>query len=234
MKALVVEDELAMADALQRGLEAEGFVVAVAHDGVDGLWMAQEGAFDVLILDLMLPGLSGYELCRQLRAEGSNVPILMLTAKDGEYDEADGLDLGADDFLAKPFSFVVLLAHLRALLRRAPAERAPVLTVGGLDLDPAAKRCWRDGDEVTLTSREFALTEFLMRRAGQVVSRTQIAEHVWDAELNFESNVVDVYVGYLRKKLDRAPGDSVIETVRGSGYRLTGSAGRQDGGDDAA
>ena len=224
MKALIVEDEAAIADAVCRGLEAEGFVTVVADNGTDGLWMAQESTFDVIILDIMIPGLSGYEVCRQLRAGGSSVPILMLTAKNGEYDEADALDLGADDFLSKPFSFVVLLAHLRALLRRAPADHSPILRAGELELDPATRLCWRNGHPVTLTTREFALAEFLMRRKGQVVSRTQIAEHVWDAELLTESNVVEVYIGYLRKKLDQPPGSPLIETVRGSGYRLVAEA----------
>lgn len=220
MKALIVEDEEAIADALCRGLGAEGFVTQVADNGVDGLWMAQEGAFDVVILDIMLPGLSGYEVCRRLRNGGSRVPILMLSAKDGEYDEADGLDLGADGYLAKPFSFVVLLAHLRAILRRAPADRSPVLRSGSLELDPAARTCCREGTEVVLTAREFALAEFLIRRKGQVVTRTQIAEHVWDAELGPESNVVEVYIGYLRRKLDHPFKTQLIQTVRGAGYRL--------------
>jgi two-component system OmpR family response regulator len=220
VKALIVEDEDVIADAVCQGLEAEGFTTAVADNGIDALWMAQESVYDVVILDIMIPGLSGYEVCRQLRAAGSTVPILMLTAKDGEYDEADALDLGADGFLSKPFSFVVLLAHLRALLRRAPADRSPILSAGGLRLDPAARLCWRDAEEVTLTSREFALAEFLMRRKGQVVTRTQIAEHVWDAELLTESNVIEVYIGYLRKKLDRPFDTHLIETVRGVGYRL--------------
>lgn len=220
MRVLLVEDEAAIADAVQRGLTAEGFVTETAADGGDGLWMAQTSSYDVLILDLMLPGMSGYEILRRLRAGGSTVPILVLTSKDGEYDEADALDLGADDFLSKPFSFVVLLARLRALLRRGPVGREPVLSAGPLRLDPAARRMWRDGDEVTLTAREFALAEFLIRRKGQVVSRNTIAEHVWDAELDIDSNVIEVYIGYLRRKLDRGTGSSVIETVRGAGYRL--------------
>lgn len=220
MKVLVVEDEPDIADAVCRGLEAEGYVTMHAGNGVDGLWRAQEETYDVIILDIMLPQLSGYEVCRRLRKEGSLVPILMLTAKDGEYDEADALDLGADDFLSKPFSFVVLLAHLRALMRRAPAERAPLLTVGDLQLDPSARRCWRAGTEIVLTSREFALAEFLVRRKGHVVHRRQIAEHVWDAELLTESNVVEVYIGYLRKKIDHPFDAPLIETVRGAGYRI--------------
>lgn len=224
MKVLLVEDEAAMVDALQRGLTAEGFVTEAAMNGVDGLWMAEENDFDVIILDIMLPGLSGYEVCRRLRAGGSTVPILMLTAKDGEYDEADALDLGADDFLSKPFSFVVLLARLRALLRRAPVDREPVLTAGSIRLDPAARRCWRGEEEVTLTAREFSLAEFLVRRKGQVVSRNTIAEHVWDSELDVDSNVIEVYIGYLRRKLDDGRTRGLIETVRGIGYRLMETA----------
>ncbi|WP_104131490.1 response regulator transcription factor [Cryobacterium sp. M91] len=224
MKVLLVEDEAAMVDALQRGLTAEGFVTESAMNGVDVLWMAEENNFDVIILDIMLPGLSGYEVCQRLRAGGSTVPILMLTAKDGEYDEADALDLGADDFLSKPFSFVVLLARLRALLRRAPADREPVLTAGRIRLDPAARRCWRGEEEVTLTAREFSLAEFLVRRKGQVVSRNTIAEHVWDSDLDVDSNVIEVYIGYLRRKLDDGRTRRLIETVRGIGYRLIDTA----------
>lgn len=218
MKILLVEDELAIVQALERGLNAEGFVTESAMNGVDGLWMAQENAFDVIVLDIMLPGMSGYEVCRALRAGGSTVPILMLTAKDGEYDEADALDLGADDFLSKPFSFIVLLARLRALLRRAPADREPILMAGAIRLDPASKRCWRGDFEISLTQREFSLAEFLIRKKGQVVSRNTIAEHVWDSELDIDSNVIEVYIGYLRRKL--GAGRDVIETVRGAGYRL--------------
>jgi two-component system OmpR family response regulator len=224
MKVLLVEDEAAMVDALQRGLTAEGFVTEAATNGVDGLWMAQENEFDVIILDIMLPGLSGYEVCRRLRAGGSTTPILMLTAKDGEYDEADALDLGADDFLSKPFSFVVLLARLRALLRRAPIDREPVLTAGSIRLDPAARRCWSGEEEVALTAREFSLAEFMIRRKGQVVSRNTIAEHVWDSELDIDSNVIEVYIGYLRRKLGDRRTRGLIETVRGIGYRLVDSA----------
>jgi two-component system OmpR family response regulator len=215
MRVLVVEDDAAMAAALSVGLGAEGFAVELAADGVDGLWMATENAFDI-----MLPQLSGYEVCKQLRQAGSTVPILMLTAKDGEYDEADALDLGADDYLSKPFSFVVLLAHIRALLRRAPSDRSPVLSVGDLCLDPATRQCWRGQVEIKLTAREFSLLEYLMRCRGMVVSRALIAEHVWDAELDIDSNVVEVYVGYLRRKVDRPFGRHDIETVRGVGYRL--------------
>jgi two-component system OmpR family response regulator len=227
MRVLVVEDDAAMAAALSLGLGAEGFAVEVAGDGVDGLWMATENSFDLIVLDIMLPKLSGYEVCKQIRQAGSTVPILMLTAKDGEHDEADALDLGADDYLTKPFSFVVLLAHVRALLRRAPTDRSPVLSVGDLRLDPATRRCRRGQVEIPLTAREFSLLEYLMRSRGMVVSRGMIAEHVWDAELDIDSNVVEVYVGYLRRKVDRAFGRNDLETVRGVGYRLVD--GRLDG-----
>ena len=200
-------------------------------NGIDGLWMAEENDFDVIILDIMLPGLSGYEVCRRLRAGGSTVPILMLTAKDGEFDEADALDLGADDFLSKPFSFVVLLARLRALLRRAPVDREPMLTAGSIRLDPASRRCWRGEDEVALTTREFSLAEFMIRRKGNVLSRNTIAEHVWNSELDIDSNVVEVYIGYLRRKLDDGRTRGVIETVRGIGYRLIETV---EGKNDAA
>ena len=227
MRVLVVDDDAAMAAALSLGLGAEGFAVEVAADGVDGLWMATENSFDLIVLDIMLPKLSGYEVCERIRQAGSTVPILMLTAKDGEHDEADALDLGADDYLSKPFSFVVLLAHVRALLRRAPTDRSPVLSVGDLSLDPATRRCWRGQVEIPLTAREFSLLEYLMRSRGMVVSRGMIAEHVWDAELDIDSNVVEVYVGYLRRKVDRAFGRNDLETVRGVGYRLVD--GRLDG-----
>jgi DNA-binding response OmpR family regulator len=221
MRLLLVEDERSLAAAVQRGLEAEGFSVAVAYDGRDGLWQATEFQFDVIVLDIMLPLINGYDICRRLRAGGSTTPILMLTAKDGEYDEADALDLGADDFLTKPFSFVVLLARLRALMRRGAVERAPVLRADDIELDPAARRCWRGGVEVTLTAREFALAEYLIRHKDEAVTKTQIIEHVWDPNFAGESNVVEVYVGYLRRKLDKPFGRSSIETVRGVGYRLS-------------
>ena len=224
MKVLVVEDEQDLREALVTGLSAEGFVVQGAADGVEGLWMALELDPAVVVLDIMLPGLSGYEVCRRLRQSGSQVPILMLTAKDGEHDEADALDLGADDFLSKPFSYVVLLAHLRALLRRAPSERAPELRVGDLRLNPATRRCFRGQQEVMLTAREFALAELLARRQGQVVSRSEIVEHVWNADIGMDSNVVDVYIGYLRRKLDTPFGVKTLQTVRGSGYRLLAEA----------
>jgi DNA-binding response OmpR family regulator len=217
---LVVEDEADLRAALARGLEAEGFVVQTAANGIDGLWMAQEMDPAVVVLDIMLPGLSGYDVCKQLRQAGSRVPILMLTAKDGEYDEADALDLGADDFLAKPFSYVVLVAHLRALLRRAPSDRSPELEVGDLRLDPATRRCFRGRREIRLTAREFALAELLARRKGQVVTRANIVDQVWNSDVGVDSNVVEVYVGYLRRKLDAPFGLKTLQTVRGAGYRL--------------
>lgn len=220
MKILVVEDEDDLRAALAVGLQAQGFVVQTAANGTDGLWMAREFDPAVVVLDIMLPGMSGYEVCRQLRLCGSAVPILMLTAKDGEYDEADALDLGADDFLSKPFSFVVLLAHLRALLRRAASDRSPELKVGELRLDPATRRCFRGRCEVHLTPREFAFAEFLARRKGEVVTRSEIVDQVWNADVGVDSNVVEVYVGYLRRKLDEPFGVRTLQTVRGVGYRL--------------
>ena len=223
MRVLLVEDDPVIADGVERGLNADGFVTETASDGVEGLWKAEQEPFDVIVLDIMLPRMNGYEVCRRIREGGSNVPILMLTAKDGEYDEADALDLGADDFLSKPFSFVVLSARLRALLRRAPSMREPVLFTGNLRLDPATKQVWRGDTEVALTAREFALVEFLLRRKGQVVTRNTIATHVWDAELDVDSKVVEVYIGYVRRKLDRPFGRNDFRTVRGLGYRLVDS-----------
>ena len=220
MRLLIVEDEPVMRAALERGLAAHGFVVEVADNGVDGLWLAREGDFDLVILDVMLPGLSGDEVCRELRRDGSSIPVLVLTARSDELDEARGLDGGADDFLAKPFSFVVLLARIRALLRRSNGSPGPVLRSGDLALDPAGGRCWVGGDEVSLTSREFALIEFLLHRKGQTVSRNAIAAHVWDADLDIDSNVIEVYIGYLRRKLDQPGSESRIRTIRGMGYRL--------------
>ncbi|HEY7595554.1 MAG TPA: response regulator transcription factor [Actinophytocola sp.] len=218
MRVLVVEDEKRFAAALRDGLEAEGFAVDVAGDGGEGLWLVRENPYDVLVLDIMLPGMSGYTLCAKLRAEGVWTPILMLTAKDGEWDEVDGLDSGADDYLTKPFSYAVLLARLRALLRRGARPRPAVLTAGKLRLDPAVHRVWRGESEVELTAREHALLEFLMRRAGEVVGKLEIVGHVWDVNFDGDPNIVEVYVRRLRTKL----GADAIETVRGAGYRLTG------------
>jgi two-component system, OmpR family, response regulator len=216
VRLLVVEDEDRLALALQRGLQAEGFAVDVAGDGPTGLDLARHGSYDAVILDVMLPGLSGYRVVRALRAESNWVPVLMLSAKDGEYDQADGLDVGADDYLTKPFSYVVLLARLRALLRRGAPRRPAVLTAGSLTLDPARRRVTCAGVEVTLTSREFALLEYLMRRQGEVVSKIQLLDHVWDAAVETAPNAVEVYVGYLRRKIGR----DRLQTVRGAGYRL--------------
>lgn len=216
MRLLLVEDEERLATALQRGLQAEGFAVDLAADGPTGLDLARHGEYDAVILDVMLPGLSGYRVVRALRAESCWVPVLMLSAKDGEYDQADGLDVGADDYLTKPFSYVVLLARLRALLRRGAPRRPPVLTAGDLSLDPAQRRVTCAGAEVVLTSREFALLEYLLRRPGEVVSKVELLDHVWDAAVDTAPNAVEVYVGYLRRKLGR----DRLETVRGAGYRL--------------
>ena len=221
MRVLVVEDEVRLADALRRGLAADGFAVDVAYDGEDGLGKAREGSYDAVILDVMLPKLSGYRVCRALRAEGNWVPVLMLSAKDGEYDQADGLDIGADDYLTKPFSYVVLLARLRALARRGAPTRPAVLAAGDLSLDPASREVERAGVKIQLTAREFALLEYLMRRADEAVPKTEIIEHVWDEFYDGDANVVEVYVGYLRRKIDAPFGRQSLQTVRGVGYRLT-------------
>ncbi|MEU4244853.1 response regulator transcription factor [Actinoplanes sp. NPDC026619] len=221
MRVLVVEDEIGLAETIRDGLTEAGFAVDLVHDGVDGLWQATEtphGAYDVLVLDIMLPGLSGYEICRTLRKREVWTPILMLTAKDGEYDQADALDLGADDYLTKPFSFVVLIARLRALIRRGAPERPAVLSAGELTLDPGERRVARAGEPVAVTPREFAMLEFLMHHRGQAMTKTAILESVWDANFNGDPNIVEVYIGYLRKKI----GTAAIETVRGAGYRIAG------------
>lgn len=222
-RVLVVEDERRVAAALRRGLEREGFAVDVADDGVDGLWMATEQEYDAIVLDLMLPGLNGYEVCRNLRESDIWTPVLVLTAKDGELDEAESLDGGADDFLSKPFSYVVLVARLRALLRRGQRERPVVLDVGGVQLDPAAHRVRLDADELVLTAREFAVLHFLMLRVDQVVSKADILDSVWDYEFEGDPNIVEVYIRRLRVKLGDEC-DLRIETVRGAGYRLVDDA----------
>jgi DNA-binding response OmpR family regulator len=222
VRLLVVEDEPRLAKALERGLAAEGYVVDVAADGIAGLEAARHGEYDAVVLDIMLPRLSGYRIVQALRDDGNWVPVLMLSAKDGEYDQADGLDAGADDYLTKPFSFVVLLAKLRALLRRGAPERPAVLAVGSLRLDPATRRVSRDTDEITLTAREYALLEYLMRRSDEVVTKTELLDHVWDAGADTDPNVVEVYVGYLRRKIDQPYGLRSLQTVRGAGYRLVG------------
>ncbi len=220
MRLLVVEDEARLARALQKGLRSEGFAVDLSHDGAAGLESARSGNYDAIVLDVMLPRLSGYEVVRALRRDRNWVPVLMLSAKDGEFDEADGLDVGADDYLTKPFSYVVLVARLRALLRRGAPERPAVLAAGDLVLDPAAKQVARGDTPISLTAREFSLLEYLMRRPGEVVSRFDLLEHVWDAYGTSEANVVEVYVGYLRRKIDTPFGRAAVTTVRGVGYRL--------------
>jgi DNA-binding response OmpR family regulator len=225
VRVLVVEDERRLAAAVKRGLEAEGFVVDLAHDGPTGLHLAREGGYDSVVLDIMLPGLSGYRICERLRAERNWVPVLILSAKDGEYDQADGLDLGADDYLTKPFSYVVLAARLRALLRRGAVPRPAVLRAGDLSLDPATHAVRRKDQLVELTPREFALLEYLIRRAGEVVSKAELLSHVWEAEDIADLNVVEVYIGYLRRKIDSPFGRHAVQTVRGAGYRLAADGG---------
>ncbi|MFF7394629.1 response regulator transcription factor [Streptomyces scabiei] len=220
MRLLIVEDEKRLAVSLAKGLTAEGYAVDVVHDGIDGLHRASEGSYDLVILDIMLPGMNGYRVCAALRAAGHDVPILMLTAKDGEYDEAEGLDTGADDYLTKPFSYVVLVARVKALLRRrGPSGGAsPVHEVGTLKLDTAARRVFLAEDEVSLTTKEFSVLEQLVLRAGEVVSKADILEHVWDFAYDGDPNIVEVYISALRRKL----GSTLIKTVRGAGYRLEG------------
>jgi DNA-binding response OmpR family regulator len=220
VRILVVEDEKRLASTLRRGLSLEGFAVDVAGDGVNGLARAREGAYDAIVLDIMLPGMNGYRVCASLREAGVWTPILMLTAKDGEYDHAEALDTGADDFLAKPFSFVVLVAHLRALLRRGGKERPAVLAAGDLRLDPAAHRCYRGDVVVELSPRQFSLLEYLMRHKGEVCPKSEILEHVWDFAFEGDQNIVEVYVAHLRKKLDVPFGRRAIQTIRLVGYRL--------------
>jgi two-component system OmpR family response regulator len=220
MRALVVEDGSKMAALLRRGLLEEGFAVDVAATGEDGSWLGTENEYDVILLDVMLPDVDGFEVCRRLRAAERWAPILMLTARDGVQDRVAGLDAGADDYLTKPFSFDELFARVRALLRRGPSERPAVLEVGDLSLDPATRRVTRDGHEVDLTPKEFALLELFLRHPGEALTRTRILEHVWDFAYDGDSNVVDVYVRYLREKVDRPFGRRSIETVRGVGYRL--------------
>jgi two-component system OmpR family response regulator len=220
MRALVVEDGSKMAALLRRGLQEEGFAVDVAANGEDGAWLGAENEYDVILLDVMLPDVDGFEVCRRLRAADRWAPILMLTARDGVQDRVAGLDAGADDYLTKPFSFDELFARVRALLRRGPSERPAVLVVGDLSLDPATRRVARGDREIDLTPKEFGLLELLLRHPGEALSRTRILEHVWDFAYDGDSNVVDVYVRYLREKVDRPFGRRSIETVRGVGYRL--------------
>jgi two-component system OmpR family response regulator len=225
VRVLVVEDEKRLAAGLRNGLEADGFAVDVALNGTDGLWLAREEPYDAIVLDLMLPEVNGFEICAQLRDARIWTPILMLTARDGASDEVRALDSGADDYLTKPFAHAVLVARLRALLRRGAPERPVVLEAGDLRLDPAGHRAWRGDVGLDLTSREMALLEFLMRRAGEVVSKTEILAHVWDYDFEGDPNIVEVYVGHLRNKVDRPFGRQAIETIRGAGYRLDAAGG---------
>jgi DNA-binding response OmpR family regulator len=220
MRALVVEDEVGLADTLRRGLSADGFAVQVVHNGEDAIWAATENAFDVVVLDIMLPKVNGYQVVERLRAAGNWTPILMLTAKDGDYDQTDAFDLGADDYLTKPFSFIVLTARLRALIRRGAPERPVVLTAGDLQLDPARRRVERGETLLSLTPREFAVLEYLFQHVGDVVTKSQIMDAVWDPAFDGEPNIVEVYIRYLRRKIDLPFGRGAIQTVRGMGYRL--------------
>jgi two-component system, OmpR family, response regulator len=225
MRVLVVEDELKMAVLLRRGLVEEGYAADVARSGEDGIDMARATPYDAIVLDLMLPGVDGFQVCRELRGSGVWTPILVLTARDAVDDRVAGLDAGADDYLAKPFSFAELLARLRALARRGLPERPTVLEAGSLRLDPATRQVWRGATPVELSAKEFALLETFLRRPGQVLSRLDLLEHAWDYAYENRSNVIDVYVGYLRAKIDRPFGRHSIETVRGAGYRLRGDGG---------
>jgi two-component system OmpR family response regulator len=225
MRVLIVEDEVKMAGLIRRGMREEGLAADVAIKGEDALWMADATPYDAIVLDVLLPGIDGFETCRRLREKGIWAPVLMLTARDAIEDRVAGLDTGADDYLTKPFSFVELLARLRALARRGSVERPSVLTVGDLNLDPASRRVWRDQTDINLSAKEFALLETFMRHPGQVLDRLQLLEHAWDYEYESRSNVIDVYVRYLREKIDRPFDVESLETVRGAGYRL-----RPDGG----
>jgi two-component system OmpR family response regulator len=222
---LVVEDEHRMAALLRRGFAEEGHAVDVANNGTDALWLATEAQFDTVVLDVMLPGIDGFEVCRSMRDAGVNAPVLMLTARDSVEDRVRGLDAGADDYLTKPFSFAELNARVRALLRRGAGARPTVLEVGELRLDPARHRVWRGDQEIALSPKEMALLELFMRHPDEVISRTQILDHVWDFAYDGLSNVVDQYVSYLRKKIDKPFGRNDLRTVRGVGYRLSSSQG---------
>ena len=220
MKLLLVEDDAKIATAVKRGLEAEGFSVEVATDGIDGLWLATEGVYDLIVLDILLPGRNGYQVCAELRRAGNWTPILMLTAKDGDLDEAEALDTGADDYLTKPFSFPVLVSRVRALLRRAAGRLPAPVEVGDLRIDPGARRAWRSEVELALTAREFDVLEFLVRRAGQALSKDEILAGVWHYDFEGDPNIVEVYVRRLRRKVDEPFDRRSIQTVRGAGYRL--------------
>jgi len=225
MKILLVEDDKKIATIVKRGLEAESFTVEVAFNGTDGLWLATEGTFDMIILDIMLPGRNGYQICADLREAGDWTPILMLTAKDGDLDEAEALDTGADDYLTKPFSFAVLVARMRALLRRATGRNPVPVEAGDLLIDPGQRRTWRGDVEIALTSRQFDVLEFLIRRAGQVLSKMEILDGVWEYEFEGDPNIVEVYIRRLRTRIDEPFGRHAIETIRGAGYRLAADGG---------
>jgi DNA-binding response OmpR family regulator len=234
MRVLLVEDEKALAETLRRGLVNEGFVVDVAHDGVSGQWLATENPYDVIVLDIMLPGRNGYDVLRNLRGLEIWAPTLMLTAKDGEYDQTDAFELGADDYLTKPFSFIVLVARLRALVRRGAPARPVSLAVGDLGLDPNKRVVTRNGHRISLTAKEFAVLQFMMRHPEVVLSKAEILDNVWDPNFDGSDNIVEVYIGYLRRKIDAAFGVSSLETVRGMGYRLMPVHGGAAPGDDQA
>jgi two-component system OmpR family response regulator len=220
MRILVVEDEERLSEVLRLGLVSEGYAVDVSGDGTAGLELARTSNYDAIILDIMLPGMNGYRVCAALRDGDIWTPVLMLTAKSDDYDHAEALDTGADDFLTKPCSFVVLVAHLRALIRRTARKRPAVLTAGDLRLDPASHRCFRGDIEIELTSRQFSMLEFLMRHSGQVCSKADIIDHIWDVNFDGDANIVEVYVGHLRKRIDAPFGRQSLQTVRGSGYRV--------------
>ena len=230
MRVLIVEDEVKLAGLIRRGLRDDGMAADVAVRGEDALWMAGATDYDAIVLDVLLPGIDGFEVCRRLRADGVASPVLMLTARDAVDDRVRGLDTGADDYLTKPFSFAELAARLRALSRRGPIERPPLLQAGDLCLDPSARRVWRGDIDIALSAREFALLETLMRHPGQVLDRLQLLDHVWDGDYENRSNVIDVYIRYLREKVDRPFGVASIETIRGAGYRLRADGGRQPSG----
>ena len=225
MKLLLIEDDKKIATAVKRGLEGEGFSVEVAFDGIEGLWMATEGSFDALIVDIMLPGKNGFQICAELRERGFWTPILVLTAKDGDLDEAEALDTGADDYLMKPFSFPVLVARLRALLRRTTGQSPVPVAAGDLRIEPGQRRAWRGDEQIVLTARQFEVLEFLMRRAGDVLSKAEILAGVWEQDFDGDPNIVEVYIRRLRTRIDEPFGRHAIETVRGAGYRLASDGG---------
>ncbi|HBS74278.1 MAG: DNA-binding response regulator [Microbacterium sp.] len=225
MRVLLVDDEVRLAEGIRRGLEAEGMTVDVAHNGVDGLWRAREQDYDVVVLDVMMPGMSGYRVCQSMRAEEIWTPVLFLTAKDGEWDEVEGFETGADDWLTKPFSYPVLVARLRSLVRRGATARPATFSAGDLVLDPAARTVHRGDTEIELTAREFAVLEFLMRHPAEVVTKLEVLDNVWDDAFDGDPNIVEVYIGRLRRKVDRPFGRDGIQTLRGAGYRMAADGG---------